>query len=145
MAEFQEDRELDEIEQDEAADEEYALEEVDDGLEFLRDSSENLNLYLGFKAYHEDRNFEEAINKFKAAVAYEKRHNGTSTTDEGGEEIPNATLVKCLYWSAESHYKIEQRDRAVKLFRTLAKDFDNHYLGAAAQRRLELLKAEAND
>ena len=133
---------LDEAQLDEADGEEYALEEIGDNLAFLRDTSDNLNLYQAFQAYHEHRNFEDAIKKFKAAIAYEKKHGASSEAGASGGENPNATLVKCLYWLAESHNKLEQRNKALKIFKTLAKDFDSHYLGMAAQRRVEALKAE---
>ncbi len=139
MAEFEEDQELDDI----PLVEEYALQEVGDNLEFLRETSENLNLYLAFKAYHEDRNFEDAIKNFEAAIAYEKRHAKPAKTDEYGDEIPNATIAKCRYWLAEAHNKIEQHKKAIRIFNSVAKEFDNHYLGTAAQRRVEMLKAEA--
>lgn len=143
MAEFEEDQELDDIPLVEDDVEEYALQEVGDNLEFLRETSENLNLYLAFKAYHEDRNFEDAIEKFEAAIAYEKRHAKPAKTDENGDEIPNATIAKCRYWLAEAHNKIEQHKKAIRIFNSVAKEFDNHYLGTAAQRRVEMLKAEA--
>ena len=132
---------LDETQLDETDEEEFALEEIGDNLGFLRDTSDNLNLYEAFQAYHEHRNFEDAIKKFRAAAAYERRHGASS--EAGSDENPNATLVKCLYWLAESHNKLEQRNKAIKAFETLAKDFDSHYLGMAAQRRAETLKAEA--
>ena len=132
---------LDETQLDETDEEEFALEEIGDNLGFLRDNSDNLNLYEAFQAYHEHRNFEDAIKKFRAAAAYERRHGASS--EAGSDENPNATLVKCLYWLAESHNKLEQRNKAIKAFETLAKDFDSHYLGMAAQRRAETLKAEA--
>lgn len=143
MAEFEDEQELDDVSLIDDEDEEYALEEVGENLEFLRDSSENLNLYLAFKAYHEDRNFEDAIKNFEAAIAYEKKHAKPTKTDENGEEIPNTTLVKCRYWLAESQNKIGESKKAIRIFQSLAKDFDNHYLGTAAQRRVETLKAEA--
>ena len=142
MAEFEDDQELDDILIDDD-DEEYALKEVGDNLEFLRDTSDNFNLYIAFKAYHEERNFEDAIEYFEAAVAYEKKHGKPSISEETGEEIPNATLVKCLYWLAESHNKLEQHKKAIKIFQSIAKDFNNHYLGTASQRRVETLKTEA--
>ena len=126
---------------DEADDGEYALEEVADNLEFLRDNSDNLNLYQAFQAYHEHRDFENAVKKFKAAITYEKRHGVSAKA--GSDENPNPTLLKCLYWLAESHNKLGQRAKAIKLFGTLVKDYDYHYLGMAAQRRVETLKAEA--
>ena len=129
----------DETQPVEADDGEYALEEVADNLEFLRDNSDNLNLYQAFQAYHEHRDFENAVKKFKAAIAYEKRHGVSAKA--GSDENPNPTLLKCLYWLAESHNKLGQRDKAIKLFGKLVKDFDYHYLGMAAQRRVEKLKA----
>ena len=143
MAEFEDDQELDDIPFIDDDDEEYALEEVRDNLEFLQDNSNNLNLYLAFKAYHEDRNFEDAIKNFQAAIAYEKKHAKPAKTDENGEEVPNATLVKCRYWLAESQNKIGQHKKAIRTFQSIVKDFDNHYLATAAQRRVETLKAEA--
>ena len=147
MTELEEDQEqeLDDVQlvEDDDDDEEYALEEVDDDLEFLRDTSENLNLYLAFKAYHEDRNFEDAITNFEAAIAYEKKHSKPAKRDENGDKIPNATLAKCRYWLAEAHNKIEEHKKAIRIFQSVAKEFDTHYLGTAAQRRVDVLKAEA--
>ena len=143
MTKLQEEQELDEVVLDEEDDVEYALEEIGDNLEFLRDTSDNLNLYLAFKAYHEDRNFEEAIENFEAAIKYEKKHNKTPKTDENGEKIPNATLAKCRYWLAEAHIKIGGHKKAIRTLLSIVKDFDNHYLATAAQRRVENLKAEA--
>lgn len=141
MAEFEDDQELDDIPL--IDDEEYALEEVGDSLEFLHDSSENLNLYLAFKAYHEDRDFEDAVKNFEAAIAYEKKHAKPTETDENGEEVPNGTLVKCRYWLAEAQNKMGESKKAIRIFQSIAKDFDNHYLATAAQRRVARLKAEA--
>ena len=143
MVEFSEEQELHEIRLDEADDEGYAIEEIGENLEYLRDSSDNLNLYLAFKAYHEDRDFEEAVEKFEAAIAYEREHGVSAEVGASGERIPNATLVKCLYWLGESHYKIEQREEAVEIFEALAGEFGDHYLGLAARRRLERLSVEA--
>ena len=159
MTEFSEDLELDNIQGDTELDtnldtegdtpfisvivEEYAMEEIGDNLEFLRNNSKNLDLYLAFNAYHKDGNFEEAIERFEAAVAFEREHGTAAETGPSGERIPNATLVKCLYWLAESHNKIDQHDKAVEIFETLANDFSDHYLGLAARRRLKGFKAEA--
>ena len=143
MTEFSENPGLEDTHPIDAIDEEYALQEIGNNLEFLHDNSKNFDLYLAFKAYHEDRNFEEAVEKFDAAVAYEREHGAPAETGPSGEKKPNATLVKCLYWLAESHNKVEQRDKAIEIFEMLARDYDSHYLGLAARRRAEKLRSEA--
>ena len=139
MAETQEPEDIQPEEADEVDD---VLEEIGDDLAFLRDNSDDLNLYLAFKAYHDNRDYEDAIEKFQSAIAYEKEHGESVETDADGEERPNEALVKSFYWMAESHLKIQQPDKATEIFEIVASDFGNHYLGQAAQRRAARLKTD---
>lgn len=143
MAETQENQELEDIqpeEADEVDEVDDVLEEIGDTLAFLRDNSDDLNLYMAFKAYHDDRDYEDAIEKFQSAIEYEKEHGEPLEAGADGEERPNEALVKSFYWMAESHLKIQQPDKATEIFETVASDFGNHYLGQAAQRRADKLK-----
>ena len=96
---------------------------------------DNENFYLAFKAYHNDRDYEEAIQKFQAAIEYERahpRHSGTYDVD---------VIAKSRYWTGESYIKIKAFDKAIEELESLASDFMTHYLGLAAQRRIEALKS----
>jgi TolA-binding protein len=145
MAEIPENEEIDEEAQSEApADESLddALEELDDDLAFLRDDSDNLHFYLGSKAYYEERDYEDAIAKFQAAIERENEQLEADDEDEQfSAEISDEIIAQSMYWMGESYVKVQQFNQAIEVFEELADDFDNHYLGLAAQRRAEVLKA----
>jgi tetratricopeptide (TPR) repeat protein len=146
MVEIPENEEIDEEAQSEDPAEESlddTLEDLGDELAFLRDDNDNLHFYLGSKAYYEERNYEDAIVKFQAAI--ERENEQLEADDDEDEqfsaEISDEIIAQSMYWMGESYVKVQQLNRAIEVFKELADDFDNHYLGLAAQRRAEILKA----
>ena len=127
-----------------------ALEVVIDDLAFLRD--DNPSFYLASKAYYDDRNYEEAIEKFQALIEQESPPAEDASTEANSQEEyvegedpeleePSIVLTKSMYWLGESYVKIGQIDKAIEAFEALASGFDTHYLGIAAQRRVKALQA----
>ncbi len=128
-----------------------ALEEIGDDFAFLRGENDNLDYYLASKAYHDDRNYEEAIEKFQSAIKYEEHAKSIQETEEteepekdlgyqASEEPGNEVITKSMYWMGESYVKIQQLDQAIDVFEKLASDFDKNHLALAAQRRIVALK-----
>ena len=118
-------------------------------LEFLH--GDNMSFYQANKAYYEDRNYEEAIAEFQAAIEYEKSHSSDPpdvVESEDSEEPtdprpPNDILVKSIYWMGEAYLKLNQIDQAVETFGQLSDHYGLHYLAPAAQRRIASLKLNA--
>ena len=118
-------------------------------LEFLHDGN-NMSFYQANKAYYEDRNYEEAIAEFQAAIEYEKLHPSDPPDVEesdDSEELaepkpPNDILVKSMYWMAEAYLKLDQINQAVETFGQLLDHYSLHYLAPAAQRRIISLKLD---
>ena len=116
-------------------------------LEFLHDGS-NMSFYQANKAYYEDRNYEEAIAEFQAAIEYEKSQPSPPPDTEESEDSeepaepkpPNDILVKSIYWMGEAYLKLNQIDQAVKVFGQLSKYYSLHYLAPAARRRIASLR-----
>ena len=130
-------------------DDEEIIEELTDlldasgSLEFL--DSGNTNLYLAFKAYHQEQNFEAAITHFQQALEYALTSNQVSQADGTGSiqvSEPYDTQAKSKYWLAESYLKLGQNDQAIELFQDLAENHQLHYLSLAAQRRLQPISTE---
>ncbi len=152
MAETQEtqsDESMEETQSDESVEETSdALEEIGDDFAFLRGENDNLDYYLASKAYHDDRNYEEAIEKFQSAIKYEEHAEPIQKTEEpekdlgyqASEEPGNEVITKSMYWMGESYVKIQQLDQAIDVFEKLASDFDKNHLALAAQRRIVALK-----
>ena len=69
-------------------DDEEIIEELTDlldtssSLEFL--DSDNTSLYLAFKAYHQEQNFEAAVTHFQQALEYALTNNQVSQVDGTG-------------------------------------------------------------
>ena len=95
---------------------------------------DNENFYLAYQAYHDERDYEEAIQKFQAAIEYERAHPGPL----GKYDVD--VIAKSNYWMGESYVKIEAFDKAIEVLEALVSNFGVHYLGLAAQRRIEALK-----
>ena len=121
-------------------------------LEFLHGGN-NMSFYQANKAYYEDRNYEEAIAEFQAAIEYEKSHPPDPPDVEESEDLedseeppepepPNDILVKSMYWMGEAYLKLNQIDQAVETFGELSEDYSLHYLAPAAQRRIAVLKLD---
>lgn len=149
----------------EATEEAVDSSEVDDDLELTEEDTEeatadslkvsddftyilndNLNFYLAYKAYYEDRNYEEAIAKFQSTIESEqsqtKNFPGASDFPERVQQPePNSVIAKSLYWMGEAYIRINQIDKAIEAFEQLARRFRRHYLSLAAQRRVTVLKA----
>ena len=120
------------------------LEAVENRLMFLRDR--NQSFYLAFKAYHDDYDYEQAIENFQAAIEHE-----TSSTEDSLEQAdkneeqqlkePSSVIERSMYWQAESYVKIGEIDKAIKVFTALSSQYQMHHLGIAAERRVEVLRA----
>ena len=118
-------------------------------LEFLHDGN-NMSFYQANKAYYEDRNYEEAIAEFQAAIEYEKSQPSKPPDTEESEDSeepaeptpPNDILAKSMYWMGEAYLKLNQIDQAVEAFGQLSEHYRLHYLAPAAQRRIASLKSD---
>ena len=117
-------------------------------LEFLH--GDNMSFYQANKAYYEDRNYEEAIAEFQAAIEYEKSQPSDPPDVEEPEDPedleetvepppPNDVIAKSMYWMGEAYLKLNQIDQAVETFGGLSKHYNLHYLAPAAQRRIASL------
>lgn len=120
------------------------LEAVENRLMFLRDR--NQSFYHGFKAYHDDYDYEQAIENFQAAIEHETS-SPQESSDEGEEndeqrrEAPSSVIVRSMYWQAESYIKIGNIEKAIEVFGKLSKQYRMHHLSRAAERRIEVLSA----
>ena len=102
-------------------DDEEIIEELTDlldtssSLEFL--DSDNTSLYLAFKAYHQEQNFEAAVTHFQQALDYALTSNQVSQTDGTGliqVSEPYDTQARSKYRLAESYLKLGQNDQAME-------------------------------
>ena len=112
--------------------------DISTSLDFL--DGDNTSLYLAFKAYHQDQDFESAANHFQQSLAY-AQDNGKEdmqVSQSGSIRVsePDDSQAKSKYWLAESYLKIKQSDLAVDLFQDLVNNHRLHYLSLAAERRL---------
>ena len=117
--------------------------DTSNSLEFL--DSDNTSLYLAFKAYHQEQNFEAAVTHFQQALEYALTSNQVSQTDGTGSiqvSEPYDTQARSKYWLAESYLKLGQNDQAIELFQDLIENHQLHYLSLAAQRRLQPISTE---
>ncbi len=137
---------MDESEETTEEAESSSLEALGDDLLFLR--GDNMSFYLASKAYYEDQNYEEAIEKYQAAIEYEKSRpqdslkladSSENSEEKAQEKKPNDVIAKSMYWLGESYVKTNQTNPALKTFEQLASDLSEHYLGIAAQRRVATL------
>ena len=88
------------------------------------------------RAYYEEKNYEQAIEKFDEAIKNERKQL------RGKKVVSNEIIAKSLYWQGESYVKTHDFSKAIKTFETLAKTCKEHYLTLSAQRRVEILKAK---
>lgn len=111
-------------------------------LEFLH--GDNMSFYQANKAYYEDRNYEEAIAEFQAAIEYEKSHppDPVDSDDQAETKPPGEIIAKSMYWMGEAYIKLNQIDQAVETFKQLVRRFKQHYLAPAAQRRIASLRLD---
>ena len=143
------DEEMEEIIEEVEEDPSSLLASLGVDLEFLHDGN-NMSFYQANKAYYEDRNYEEAIAEFGAAIEYEKSQPSPPPDTEESEDseepaepkAPNDVLVKSIYWMGEAYLKLNQIDQAVETFGQLSEHYNLHYLAPAAQRRIASLKLD---
>ena len=120
--------------------------EVEGVGEFEIPEGDNLSLYLGFKAYHENSDYPEAVNSFQAAIEYQSSLIVEEEIPEDPEEINDGydlntdIIAKSAYWMGESYVKLGQIDQAIESFRKIIEDCRMHYLSTAAERRIDQLK-----
>ena len=88
------------------------------------------------RAYYEEKNYEQAIEKFTEAIKNEK------TQTKGKMSTANEIVAKSMYWQAEAYVKTQDIPKAIKTFESLVKTCRQHYLTISAQRRVEILKAK---
>ncbi|SVB26242.1 uncharacterized protein METZ01_LOCUS179096 [marine metagenome] len=114
--------------------------------EFEIPEGDNLSLYLGFKAYHENSDYPEAVNSFQAAIEYQSSLIVEEEIPEDPEEINDGydlntdIIAKSAYWMGESYVKLGQIDQAIESFKKIIEDCRMHYLSSAAERRIDQLK-----
>ena len=135
---------IEEVEEDSSS----LLAPLEADLAFLH--GDNMSFYQANKAYYEDRNYEEAIAEFQAAIEYEKSHPSDPPDAEESEDSedttepppPNDLLAKSMYWMGEAYLKLNQVDQALETFEQLSDHYSLHYLAPAAQRRVASLKVD---
>ena len=88
------------------------------------------------RAYYEEKNYEQAIEKFTEAIKNEKKQA------KGKKSTANEIVAKSMYWQAEAYVKTQDIPKAIKTFESLVKTCQEHYLTVSAQRRAEILKAK---
>jgi len=122
----EEEEEVDEEEEEEIPFiEEEEEEEVDEEEEEAEEfPSELTSFYLANKYYYEG-DYANAISMYNAAIK---------------EESDESVVAKSLYWTGESYVKLNRMDDAINVFTHLIEQFDDHYLGASAERRIASLQ-----
>ena len=102
---------------------------------------QNNNAYRdAVTAYFEDKNYQQAIEKFEEAIADASQRTERDLTEAQAGEI----VAKSMYWQAEAYVKTQNISKAVEVFKTLIQNCQGHYLTLAAQRRTDELNAEAS-
>ena len=140
--------EIEDSAEDEDIEDEITAEdlETDDVSTFEIPEGDNLSLYLGFKAYYESSDYQEAIDSFQAAIEYQSSLIVKEEIQEDPEEINDGydlntdIIAKSAYWMGESYIKLGQADQAIEAFKKIIEDCRMHYLSIAAERRIDQLK-----
>lgn len=89
-------------------------------------------------AYFEEKNYQQAIEKFNDAIADASQRTARDLTEEQAGEI----VAKSMYWQAEAYIKTQDILQAVETFKALVQNCHGHYLTLAAQRRVDELNVE---
>ena len=89
-------------------------------------------------AYYEEKNYQQAIEKFNEAIESASERTAHDLTEEQANEI----VAKSMYWQAEAYVKTENIPQAIKTFRALIQNCQGHYLTLAAQRRWDELNTK---
>ena len=96
----------------------------------------NLAYADAVRAYHEDKDYQRAIEKFGEAIENEVQHTDGSATDS------NSVVAKAMYWQAEAYVKLQDIPQAIVTFESLIQTHQEHYLSLAAERRTAQLNPE---
>ena len=86
-------------------------------------------------AYYEEKNYEQAIQKFGDAIENASQQMESSRSDS------HDIIAKSLYWQAEAYVKMQDISQAIVRLENLIQTCKGHYLTVAAQRRTEQLKS----
>ena len=129
-----------------AALDEQELEEVAPPLALVKPMGALFQLYEednqayrdAITAYFEEKNYQQAIEKFNDAIADASQRTARDLTEEQAGEI----VAKSMYWQAEAYIKTQNISQAVETFKALVKNCHGHYLTLAAQRRVDELNVE---
>jgi TolA-binding protein len=78
----------------------------------------------GNRFFYEDRDYKQALEEYKQAAE---------------EESDELLGLKERYWMAECYVKMQKIEEAMDIFRTLAEEHGDHYLGDSAGRRFNAL------
>ena len=89
-------------------------------------------------AYYEEKNYQQAIEKFNEAIENASERATHDLTEEQANEI----VAKSMYWQAEAYVKTENISQAVETFKALIQNCKGHYLTLAAERRTDELNAK---
>lgn len=103
---------------------------------FNTEEENNFAYSEAVRAYYEEKNYEQAIEKFDEAIKTERKQS------RGKKAATNEIIAKSLYWQGESYVKTHDFSKAIKTFESLVKTCKEHYLTLSAQRRAEFLKAK---
>lgn len=104
--------------------------EIDDEEEEVAEAiSTESQFFMANVLYHEERDYEQAIEKYRQAIE---------------EESNELIKLKARYWMAEACVKIGNIEDALGIFGKLAKEHGRSYLGDSAKRRLTILKDYEN-
>ena len=89
-------------------------------------------------AYYEEKNYQQAIEKFDEAIANASERAANDLTEEQANEI----VAKSMYWQAEAYVKTENIPQAIEIFEALIQNCKGHYLTLAAKRRTDELNTK---
>ena len=89
-------------------------------------------------AYYEEKNYQQAIEKFDEAIENASERATHDLTEEQANEI----VAKSMYWQAEAYVKTENIPQAIETFSALIQNCQGHYLTLAAQRRTDELNTK---
>ena len=103
-------------------------------VELFRPKEQSNSAYRDARtAYHEEKDYQRAIEKFNEAIEYEVQSTEDSLTDD------NEIIAKSKYWQAEAYVKLQDLPQAIGTFEDLVKTCQGHYLSLAAERRADQL------
>ena len=89
-------------------------------------------------AYYEEKNYQQAIEKFDEAIANASERAAHDLTEAQANEI----VAKSMYWQAEAYVKTENIPQAIETFKALIQNCHGHYLTLAARRRTDELNTK---